>query len=144
MEATSPRAALVATRGQRTQRCLHSLLVAASWFEPETGLATLVGEFTGSDYAPNGGFARTTPASGEDWVLVIDDIAAGLPAPAASHLWTPGDTSADDSVNVDDLIAVILAWGPCPPAFAPCLADIAVNGDVDVDDLIAVILGWGE
>jgi hypothetical protein len=60
----------------------------------------------------------------------------------------PADINASGSVDVDDLIAVILGWGacanPCPPH---CPADIAPqpNGNcaVDVDDLVAVILGWG-
>jgi hypothetical protein len=50
----------------------------------------------------------------------------------------------DRSVDVDDLIAVILAWGACPNG---CLADITplpADGQVDVDDLIAVILAWGD
>jgi hypothetical protein len=46
-------------------------------------------------------------------------------------------------VDVDDLIAVILAWGPCPAPPTPCPADVNNSGSVDVDDLIAVILGWG-
>jgi hypothetical protein len=49
-------------------------------------------------------------------------------------------------VDVTDLVAVILGWGPCPPPPALCSADIAplpVNGAVDVDDLIEVILHWG-
>ncbi len=53
--------------------------------------------------------------------------------------------TGDGEVNVDELIAVILAWGPCP-VVGPCPADIAPpggNGEVDVDDLIAVILDWG-
>jgi hypothetical protein len=53
------------------------------------------------------------------------------------------------SVDVDDLIAVILAWGPCAPGSAhPCgcpndIAPPGGNDSVDVDDLIAVILAWG-
>jgi hypothetical protein len=113
------------------------------WFEPPTAQATLIGEFTRAQYAPNGGFTRTTPNAGEDWVLVIDNAAAGFAPPGQSHLWTPGDANADGLVNVDDIVAVILAWGACPPAFAPCLADVNATGAVDVDDLIAVILGWG-
>jgi hypothetical protein len=45
---------------------------------------------------------------------------------------------------VDDLIAVIVNWGPCS-AF-PCPGDAtscAEGGNVDVDDMIAVILAWG-
>jgi len=50
-------------------------------------------------------------------------------------------------VNVDDLLAVINGWGPCPAPPASCIADIAPqpggNGVVNVDDLLAVINGWG-
>jgi hypothetical protein len=46
-------------------------------------------------------------------------------------------------VNVDDLIAIILAWGPCPTPPAACPADVNQSGAVDVDDLIMVILNWG-
>jgi hypothetical protein len=113
------------------------------WFEPSTGIATFIGEFTRAQYAPDGGFEQTTPATGEDWVLVIDDAAAGFGQPGQSNLFTPADVNGDDQVSVDDLIAVILAWGACPPPFAPCLADLNGDGEVDVDDLIAVILNWG-
>jgi hypothetical protein len=51
----------------------------------------------------------------------------------------PPDVNGDGSVDVDDLTALILAWGSCPQ----CPADIDGNGVVDVDDLTAVILGWG-
>ncbi len=60
----------------------------------------------------------------------------------------PGDIEppgGNGEVDVDDLIAVILAWGDCPPppAGGGCPADIDRSGTVDVDDLIAVILNWG-
>jgi hypothetical protein len=52
----------------------------------------------------------------------------------------------DGMVDVDDLLAVINAWGPCSQ-FSLCSADVAPgpsgNNMVDVDDLIAVINGWG-
>jgi hypothetical protein len=57
-----------------------------------------------------------------------------------------GDYNCSGSVDVDDLIGVILAWGVCLPNVA-CPGDVAPhpNGDgqVNVDDLIAVILNWG-
>ena len=60
----------------------------------------------------------------------------------------PGDANGDGDVNVDDVIAVILAWGPCPLEPTECPADIAPfpdgDGEVDADDLIAVILNWSE
>jgi hypothetical protein len=50
--------------------------------------------------------------------------------------------SGNGVVDVDDLVAVILAWGPC----SGCAEDFTPpggNGQVDVDDLVGVILGWG-
>jgi hypothetical protein len=52
----------------------------------------------------------------------------------------PGDATADGIVDVDDLVEVILAWGPC--ASPPCPADLDWNGTVNVDDLVLVILNW--
>lgn len=59
---------------------------------------------------------------------------------------TPGDVTGDGVVNVDDLLAVIGSWGPCPMPPASCDADVAPsNGDgaVNVDDLLMVIGNWG-
>jgi spore coat protein A, manganese oxidase len=47
--------------------------------------------------------------------------------------------NVNDLVDVDDLLAVINAWGRC----ANCVADVTSNGIVDVDDLLAVINAWG-
>jgi glucose/arabinose dehydrogenase len=54
-----------------------------------------------------------------------------------------GDVNVSASVDVDDLIAVILGWGPCtaPPSVCP---DVNGSGTVDIDDLISVILNWGD
>ncbi len=55
----------------------------------------------------------------------------------------------DGVVNVEDLLLVIAAWGPCATlaALGGCAADIAPppggNGVVDVVDLLAVIGDWG-
>jgi hypothetical protein len=54
---------------------------------------------------------------------------------------TPGDQDNSGYVDVDDLIGVVLAWGPCPKS-QPCAADFDHSGAVDVDDLIIVILNW--
>jgi hypothetical protein len=52
----------------------------------------------------------------------------------------PGDATGDGEVDVDDIVAVVLAWGSCPTG---CDAD--VNGDlvVDVDDIVLVVLSFG-
>jgi hypothetical protein len=65
----------------------------------------------------------------------VPDECEGRPCPA--------DTNGSGAVDVDDLVAVILAWGDCPRPPALCDADVNDSGAVDVDDLVAVILAWG-
>jgi hypothetical protein len=60
----------------------------------------------------------------------------------------PADiTGSDNAVNIDDLLAVISAWGECPAPPASCPANIVTAGasatQVDIDDLLAVISAWG-
>ncbi len=76
-------------------------------------------------------------------VVLLDEIADLVTL--RKNVVQAGDTNCDLAVDVDDLINVILHWGPCGAAM-PCAADIAPvagNDTVDVDDLIAVILNWG-
>jgi hypothetical protein len=54
-----------------------------------------------------------------------------------------GDITGDGTVNIDDLLAVIAAWGPCPAPPVTCPADIAPDGAVNIDDLLRVISSWG-
>ncbi|HVP73015.1 MAG TPA: M14 family zinc carboxypeptidase [Phycisphaerales bacterium] len=65
------------------------------------------------------------------------------------------DINDNGAIDVNDLLAVITTWGPCPAP--PCAADIAPtwpagpgsgvgghgNGAIDINDLLAVIAGWG-
>ena len=49
-----------------------------------------------------------------------------------------GDVNGDGGVDVDDLVAVILAWGT-----VSCDGDANDDGSINVDDLITVIINWG-
>ncbi len=60
-----------------------------------------------------------------------------------AHLGAVGDANDDDAVDVDDLLLVLGAWGPCPAAPAACPADLDESGVVDVGDLIEVVMAWG-
>jgi choice-of-anchor B domain-containing protein len=51
------------------------------------------------------------------------------------------DVNGDGAVDAQDLIAVLLAWGPCQPG--PCPSDVDADGAVGVADLVALILAWG-
>ena len=58
---------------------MRAPVVRASWFNPRTGEATVIGEFKATDrpaFQPSGHVGR-----GNDWVLVLDDAAAGFPLP---------------------------------------------------------------
>lgn len=73
----------------------------------------------------------------------------GARAPRADHIQqvihVDDAVTGDGIVNVDDLLYVIGAWGPCP-AKGACDADIAPpggDGHVNVDDLLMVIANWG-
>lgn len=48
-------------------------------------------------------------------------------------------------VNVDDLLALLQGWGPCPPPGPlPCAADLNLDSLVNVDDLLQLLAGWGQ
>ncbi|MCZ6837087.1 MAG: hypothetical protein O7G85_15020 [Planctomycetota bacterium] len=53
----------------------------------------------------------------------------------------PADVTGDDNtVNVEDLLTLLGAWGPC---LAPCPADIDGNDIVNVEDLLTLLGAWG-
>jgi hypothetical protein len=66
------------------------------------------------------------------------------------------DIVDDSEVNIDDLLAVMQAWGACPDELPWCAADIVSadsgshsgfglpDGVVDVTDLLYVIIDWGD
>jgi hypothetical protein len=89
---------------------------------------------------------RLTTINGEEILpLTLIDLES-LP------LKLPGDANHDLLVDVDDLFAVILAWGDClpprvPPVNAPappCAGpeDFDCDGTVNIDDLFTVIEHW--
>ncbi len=123
---------------------------------PGTHLITL----TGTDANNMSSFKQITititprvvisPDCNGNYVLDLVDILNGTSLdvngngiPDECEVLCPADTNNSGAVDVDDLIAVVLAWGPCPAPPVACPADVNDNGIVDVDDLIAVILAWG-
>jgi len=102
-----------------------------------TGRLGLALEFVTRDSYPGGQIVG--PVS-----LLIDHC--GLYA-GAQTVGRPGDVNHDGLVNVSDLLAVIGAWGACPPQPAACPADVAPlpsgDGVVNVTDLLMVIANWG-
>ncbi|MCP3902590.1 MAG: VCBS repeat-containing protein [Planctomycetes bacterium] len=52
----------------------------------------------------------------------------------------PEDLDDSGAVGFSDVLAVIGAWGPCPPE---CPQDLSGNGVVDFADILEVIGAWG-
>ena len=64
-----------------------------------------------------------------------DDNGNGVP----DECECPADVNEDGFVNVNDLLAIVGAWGPC----TSCSEDINGDGYVNVTDLLTVIDRWG-
>ncbi|MBT5382511.1 MAG: hypothetical protein HOL13_06700 [Phycisphaerae bacterium] len=54
-----------------------------------------------------------------------------------------GDTDADDSVDFEDLIGVIMEFGSICPGPSPCNLDVDEDGVVNVGDLLGVLGDYG-
>ncbi len=74
-------------------------------------------------------------------LALIDEIADVIVLRRNGDTAALADVNLDGAVDVEDLLAVILAWGTCPPS-APCAADVNGDGTVSVPDLLDVIVGW--
>jgi hypothetical protein len=51
----------------------------------------------------------------------------------------PADLDLNGAVDVQDLVAMILAWGPNPGS----AADLNDDGEVNVQDMVDLVLAWG-
>ncbi|MHC4079924.1 MAG: sulfatase-like hydrolase/transferase, partial [Planctomycetota bacterium] len=54
-----------------------------------------------------------------------------------------GDIDGDGSVNIDDFLAMLAAWGPCPAPPDPCPADLDGDGSVGITDFLILLANWG-
>jgi hypothetical protein len=74
----------------------------------------------------------------------MDDLAYSTGTHTLRYTVGPfADINRDGVVNINDLLAVINAWGVCPPPPEACAADLDRNGVVNIDDLLAVLNTWG-
>jgi photosystem II stability/assembly factor-like uncharacterized protein len=114
---------------------LHTTDGGATWETLTTGLEGLV-------FRALNAVATTPHLQGGLRVWAAGDIGHILRRPEAPST-LPGDVNSDGQVNIDDLLAVIGAWGACPQPPATCAADVNNSGAVDIDDLLLVIGNWG-
>jgi len=70
----------------------------------------------------------------------VDD-ANGNGVPDVCEL--PGDLDNDNDIDVDDLLLLLDAWGPCDDPCPPnCLGDIDSDCTVGVSDLLTLLTNW--
>jgi hypothetical protein len=69
-----------------------------------------------------------------------DEDGNGIPDECEPAAPCPPDQDGDGDVDVNDLVALVTAWGPCE-GFCP--ADLTFDGEVDPEDLAAVLNAWG-
>lgn len=69
----------------------------------------------------------------------LDANSDGIPDECQKVLPCDGDLTGSGTVDIDDLLIIIGAWGTCPP----CPGDSDGNGVVDIDEILALIAGWG-
>lgn len=69
------------------------------------------------------------------------EIVAALLTPLPPQ---PGDVNCDRLVNMDDLLAVISAWGPDAPqaTFGSGTPDLNADRAVNIDDLLVIVNNW--
>ncbi len=149
----------LAVDGSYTQSITGALAVdlgcAAANALTVTGAAQLAGTLDLS-------FAAAAPAVGRQFAILSAATVAGIfdqvNAPGAvSVTYEPtavvvtvlegdppaaGDLNGDGTVGVPDLLALLAAWGACPPV-GGCPADLNGDGDVGVPDLLALLASWG-
>ena len=107
-----------------------------AWFGLfKTGDSVLVNAQVPDGDCNNNGIGDSVDISGG---ASLDANLNGIPDECEPQTCT-GDVTGNGSVNLDDLLAVINAWG----ATGPNPADVTGNGVVNVDDLLAVINAWG-
>lgn len=63
----------------------------------------------------------------------------GVPDECQNPRPCPYDVTHDCMVDVDDVFAILGAWGPCPG----CPEDVNGDAQVNIDDLFGVLANWG-
>ena len=73
------------------------------------------------------------------WAQRSDLTRLALTNPVWLQHTAPGDVDGSGAVTVDDMLALLGAWGPCEG----CPADADWNGIIDVNDVLILLANWG-
>ena len=137
-------------------RTYNGRLYAGGWFDPGN-----IARWNGATWDDVGSMAWSSPfgspgvasltvhdsslVAGGSFDLaggqVIHNIATRIDCPKCSADIAP--LGGNGTIDHEDLLAVLAAWGPCSSCPPTCAADINADCMVNSADLLAVINGWG-
>jgi hypothetical protein len=104
---------------------------------PDEFGGVLLGQFSHTDgVAPIGRFLLLAISDGEPILRYTGFCCFLSPGPC-----TEGDIDFDNVVGVGDFLALLGAWGPCPPQ-ETCWADLDQDGGVGVVDFLLLLAYW--
>ncbi len=110
--------------------------VSGGWFQRTFGVAEYV--------TPNNQFRIRFIASDTDPGSVVEAAVDAFELFSAECTVIDADLDDDGDVDVVDFLALLAAWGPCPPACPPsCPADLDGDCEVGITDFLALLGNWG-
>ena len=89
--------------------------------------------------APFGGEIHRLDAESGAWITTL---VSPIDVQAMEIVFAAGDLDTDGFVSTADLLALLAAWGPCPPK-GECPADLNGDGTVATQDLLTLLVNWG-
>ncbi len=78
---------------------------------------------------------------GDDFANVLQP-SVGSPLAGGYTVVPAGDLDGDGVIDIPDLLALLVDWGPCPEPCAACPADLDGDGVIGISDLLALLAGW--
>ncbi len=105
--------------------------------ESVTSLAMYAGDLLVG--ALNGSIVLLDADTGE----FMDTMTSPVFVSAMELLPADGDLDGDGIVGIDDFVALLAAWGPCPKLPNPCPGDLDGDGTVGIEDFLMLLANWG-